>query len=280
VLFRSITFLMPEVHIKKPSITIDKPTTRNIIKLKPREEKVEEKSVEKVKKQKIDITTLKLISKKFNIEDFDEAEPYVEQEEEEEVINTDDWLARWCIFKNNQQRNFGVVFDQFDYLKKGFINGENLLIAIKKALPLNQLRLSYLMRVMCMCEVDPFKFGADKKTFSVIVSLGQKIKELDDEWFLNILPVMDALSIENKVFKVKKLWDFLVDKDTKTVRLDDLMIEMQAGGVAQDNLRYAREKFYGKASFDLLDYLTYIPLFVHIHQSIIDQPFNRDNQNY
>ena len=133
------------------------------------------------------------------------------------------------------------------------------------------------MRILSLCDQDPFKYGADKKTFSVVLALGKKINELDDEWFYNLLPTLNALSIENKVFKVKNLWNFLVDKETKTVRLDELLIEMQAGGVTQEHLKYAKEKFVGKSYFDLLDYLTYIPLFVHIHQKIIRDPFNQSD---
>ena len=140
------------------------------------------------------------------------------------------------------------------------------------------LKMTYLMRVMGLLDVDPFKFGANKKTFCVIAALGQRIQQLDDEWFRNLLPRLDLKSVENKVFKVKKLWDFLVDQDTKRVRLDDLMIEMKAGGVSNEHIVYAQEKFSDKISFDLLDYLTYVPLFIHIHEKICINPFNQNDQ--
>ena len=90
-----------------------------------------------------------------------------------------------------------------------------------------------------------------------------------------MLPQLDLSTIENKVFKVKNLWNFLVDRSTKSIIISELLVEFKAGGVTKEHIEFAREKFKFKYSFDLLDYLTYIPLFVFIHDRIIKNPLEK-----
>ena len=58
------------------------------------------------------------------------------------------------------------------------------------------------------------------------------------------------------------------------IDIEDLMIEFEAGGVTPEHLAFARSKFSNKSHFDLLDYLSYIPLFVYIHDRIVRNPLN------
>lgn len=70
------------------------------------------------------------------------------------------------------------------------------------------------------------------------------------------------------------MWSVLADKTTKTIQIDDLMIEFGAGGVTPEHVAFAKEKFAEKSQFDLLDYLTYIPLFIFIHDRIVANPLD------
>ena len=90
-----------------------------------------------------------------------------------------------------------------------------------------------------------------------------------------MLPQFDLSTIENKVFKVKNLWNFLVDRTTKSIIISELMVEFEAGGVTKEHIEFAKQKFSFKYSFDILDYLTYIPLFVFIHDRIIKNPLEK-----
>ena len=266
---------LPELVKKAEPLNII-PTAKSVIRTTP---KIDKKSPKEPtpppKRPHIDVNSLRPKFTKHIV--FDKEEP----EEEEEVtldgngFDYDDWLAKWIIFKEGQLRRFESIFTEFDFMDKGFMNGESLIYALERCFTLNNLKMTYLMRVMSLLETDPFKYGANKKMFCVIAALGQRIQHLDDDWFHNLLPRLDVESVENKVFKVKKLWNFLVDIDTKRVKLKDLMIEMRAGNVTNEHIQYAEEKFSEKPSFDLLDYLTYIPLFIHIHEKIVLDPFNK-----
>ncbi len=49
------------------------------------------------------------------------------------------------------------------------------------------------------------------------------------------------------------------------------MIEFEAGGVTKEHIEFARNKFSDK-SFEISDYITYIPLFLTIHNRIVKDP--------
>lgn len=73
---------------------------------------------------------------------------------------------------------------------------------------------------------------------------------------------------------LQKLWECNVDPDTNTIPLDQLCIELRAGGISQDHEQEVREKLGHLKALDLLDFLTYIPLFIMIHESVVDNPFD------
>jgi hypothetical protein len=195
-------------------------------------------------------------------------------DENDPNIAPDDWLAKWCIFNPNQLKVLENVFDQFNYTESEFLKGDLIILALNQVLTLNNLQLVYLERVLSLCNMRPFQNGANKRTFCIIAALAQRIDFLDDIWFNGFLPRLDMISVENKLFKVKKLWDYLVNKDTKLIKVYDLLIEMRAGGVTAEHIKHASEKFSGSLFFDLLDYLVYIPLFVLMHETIVQNPLH------
>jgi hypothetical protein len=52
------------------------------------------------------------------------------------------------------------------------------------------------------------------------------------------------------------------------------LIELRAGGISPEHEMEVREKLGHLKALDLLDFLTYIPLFIMIHESVVDNPFN------
>lgn len=65
----------------------------------------------------------------------------------------------------------------------------------------------------------------------------------------------------------------MVNPKTKTFSIYELIIEFEAGCVSKDHIEYAKRKFADKLYFDITDYLTYIPLFLFIHDRIVKNPF-------
>jgi len=272
-----------EIHITELPDLVKKPeplniiqTNKSVIRTTPKiDKKTPKERTPPPKRPYIDIHSLRPKFTKHIF--FEKEEPELEKDVllDQNGSNYDDWLAKWIIFKEGQLKRFESVFHELDYMDKGYMNGESLIYALERCFTLDNLKMTYLMRIMSLLEADPFTYGANKKMFCIIAALGQRIQHLDNDWFNNLLPTLDIESVENKVFKVKRLWNFLVDIDSKRVDLKDLMIEMRAGNVTNEHIQYAEEKFSDKPNFDILDYLTYIPLFIHIHEKIVLDPFNK-----
>lgn len=190
----------------------------------------------------------------------------------------DDWLIKWSILNNASLKRHEDIFDHFDILNIGHLSGPLLVDAITATHKLSNTKMNYLFNVLNLCEIDPFKRGANLKMFKIITSLANKINKLDDEWFYNLLPQLDILSVENKAFKIRSLWNYLVNSKTKSLSIKDLIIEFEAGGVTREHVEYAKKKFEDNLYFDITDYVTYIPLFLYIHDRIIKDPFGKYDQ--
>ena len=65
-----------------------------------------------------------------------------------------------------------------------------------------------------------------------------------------------------------------MDVDTNTIPLPQLCVELQAGGVTETHVAEVQEKLQHLVALDLLDFLTYIPLFILIHQSVVNNPLD------
>jgi hypothetical protein len=199
-----------------------------------------------------------------------------EETEEDEMLPinlVENWLLKWCILKENRTKLCQKAFELHDTNKKGYLVLSELVKAIGSIVNLNNFKFNYLISVLKLCEIQSV---VDVKVFNILTALAFRINYLDDKWFKNVMPQLDLSTIENKMFKVRNLWNFLVDRQTKTINMRDLLIEFEAGGVTHQHVEYAREKFRDKQYFDLLDYLTYIPLFVYIHDRVVDNPFDKN----
>ena len=55
-----------------------------------------------------------------------------------------------------------------------------------------------------------------------------------------------------------------------------LEVELQAGGLTQEHVEFVVDRMNrdGHGFIEFLDYLTYVPLFVDIHDSIFGNPFH------
>ena len=51
-------------------------------------------------------------------------------------------------------------------------------------------------------------------------------------------------------------------------------MELRAGGVSYEHECEVREELAHMDGLDLLDFLTYIPLFIMIHDSVVDNPMD------
>lgn len=191
------------------------------------------------------------------------------------VPSFDDYgfLAKYCIFNRGMLEMYKRTFEVVDDECKGWLNGIEAMIALRGVN--NRLTMQeeeYLYRILEVAGYNISK-GADFKLFSVLAALSHRISAVDD-WMKLLIDTMDFRTLEMKTFMCKRLWECNVDKETNRISLEQLCIELRAGGISEKHEREVREKLGHLKSLDLLDFLTYVPLFIMIHQSVVDNPLN------
>lgn len=86
---------------------------------------------------------------------------------------------------------------------------------------------------------------------------------------------MDMKGMETNTQFCKNLWEACRDADTNLMSREKLMIELKAGGVSPKHELYVQEALtQTDKTLDFLDFLTYIPLFILTHKSIIQNPLD------
>ena len=73
---------------------------------------------------------------------------------------------------------------------------------------------------------------------------------------------------------LQTLWECSFDPATNAIPLDVLCLELRAGGVSYEHECQARRRLAHLGSLGILDFLIYIPLFVMIHESVVDNPLD------
>lgn len=183
------------------------------------------------------------------------------------------FLAKYCIFTKGNIEMYRHAFDAVDEEGIGWLEGQDVMIALRGVNnKLTEAEEEYLYRILELTGYN-ITHGADFKMFSVLAALSQRISALD-HWMKNIIGSMDFKTLEMKMFKCKTLWECNVDEDSNRISLDQLCVELRAGGVSLEHELEVRDKLSHLHSLDLLDFLTYVPLFIMIHESVVNNPLD------
>ncbi|XP_041361461.1 uncharacterized protein LOC121377513 [Gigantopelta aegis] len=119
------------------------------------------------------------------------------------------------------------------------------------------------------------------RLFSVIAALSEKVTQLDPV-IRKLINKFDYNALNVKMDKCKELFSLLIDDELSTPRggasATSLALELTAGGLKPEHVSYVLSKFNreGKGVFDFMDFVTYIPLFIEIHQRIVKDPLCED----
>lgn len=87
---------------------------------------------------------------------------------------------------------------------------------------------------------------------------------------------MDTKVIDISITFCQRLWSSTHDPDTNNLMSKDrLMLELKAGGISPQHEEYVKQALMEQnRGLDFLDFLTYIPLFLLIHRSVVTNPFD------
>jgi len=184
----------------------------------------------------------------------------------------DDFLTKYCIISEGQANYYHRIFKTFDEDNDGFLFPEDVLEALESVNSnlLSDSHISYIYRVLelCDCSLDA---GADFKLFSVVAAFSQRVAVLD-EFAKILISKLDFRELDFKLQRAKRLFLCYVDEAKRTISLEELMLGLTAGGLTAEQKEQTLKVLGKTTALDFLDFLTYIPLFIHIHDHILQDP--------
>ncbi|XP_041452594.1 protein app1-like isoform X15 [Lytechinus variegatus] len=185
------------------------------------------------------------------------------------------WLAQFCILKEEKIRMYRMAFDTVDEDEDGFLNPFETLMALKGitgSSNLSEKEEAYILRVLDLADYN-MSHGTDFKLFSLMAALYQRISSID-KFVKNVIEKMDLQTLDWKIFRAKELFNWCLDEKTRHFKMDRLLIELRAGGVSLEHQQECEDILGPKGPMDMLDFLTYLPLFILMHDSVVDNPLD------
>ncbi|KAK1789958.1 hypothetical protein P4O66_002280 [Electrophorus voltai] len=128
----------------------------------------------------------------------------------------------------------------------------------------------------------PWTFMVSYTALLHVVVWGQGSQVID--FMRSLIIQMDFKSLELRLYKAKQLFLFLLEGQTGgavvpqgCISAEQLLVELKAGGIREEHEEAVRCELRNLHSLDLLDFLAHLPLFIHIHNSVITNPLDDSN---
>ncbi|XP_061662600.1 nascent polypeptide-associated complex subunit alpha, muscle-specific form isoform X2 [Syngnathoides biaculeatus] len=198
-----------------------------------------------------------------------------------------DFLAKYCIFSPEKLREYQKAFEAEDSDADGYISCVQVVDALKRIIPaeiLSEEEEIYVYRILALVDFRVTDGPVDVRLFAVIASLAQKIAGMDD-FMRSLVTNMDFRSLEARLFKVKRLFLFLLEEQRADsgarpgfIGAEQLLLELKAGGVRPDREAAVARELRNLLPLDLVDFLAYLPLFMLIHTSVVANPLDDASQ--
>eukprot|EP00730_Choanoeca_flexa_P000877 TRINITY_DN10378_c0_g1_i1.p2 TRINITY_DN10378_c0_g1~~TRINITY_DN10378_c0_g1_i1.p2 ORF type:complete len:287 (+),score=41.96 TRINITY_DN10378_c0_g1_i1:1661-2521(+) len=187
-------------------------------------------------------------------------------------VNALDYLSKYCILTPEQLRQYRLVFDSLDRSNSGELSHVEVEFGLKTVNKqiITRQELDYVSVVLEVQQVRALNF----RMFAVIAALSERVVGLD-MLVKGLINAMDAHALATKLSKCKDLFYILDERRQGSVDVEDLGHELHAGRISEEHESIIIDKFTedGKDEVDFLDFLTYIPLFLEIHDTINENPF-------
>ncbi|XP_029455542.1 uncharacterized protein LOC115090504 isoform X2 [Rhinatrema bivittatum] len=187
-----------------------------------------------------------------------------------------DFLAKYCIFSQEKLAKYKRAFEAVDTDGDGYLNCLQVLIALKEIVPseaLTDAEELYVYRILEIVDYYVTDGLTDLRLFAVMASLAQKIAALDN-FMRSLIGRMDFKTLELKMYNAKQLFLCNIDSQSKCITVQQFLVELKAGGVSKEHEEAVQKELRHVKTLDILDFLTYLPLFVLIHNSVIANPLD------
>jgi hypothetical protein len=181
-----------------------------------------------------------------------------------EASNCADFLARMCIVPDWKLKSYHAVFDSLKEGGKSTIGWASLQRGLEAICTQNlrHVEIKYTSEVLDLVFDGP---EVTAEQFSTAAALTERISAVGPE----LRTKMRAY--DGNAAKEKAVQMFLIDAgEDGTVSLEDLGLMFDAGRVPAEQKRaIVKEVRKTGNSVNFLDYLTYLPYFVDVHQKIL-----------
>lgn len=187
------------------------------------------------------------------------------------------FLEKYCILTASTTEKYRYTFQHVDDGNKGYLTEEETAYGLRAVNPsLSTSERTYLFRVLEMAG-HRLKKGTSLRLFSILAALSQRVARLD-EWARNMMGEFNYQNLERKLFLCKTLWECNVDETSRQMSLDQMIVELRAGGISPQHEDEVRRKLGALRSLDFFDFLLYVPLFVTIHETVLTDPLSVSRQ--
>ncbi|XP_078272703.1 uncharacterized protein LOC144603403 [Rhinoraja longicauda] len=88
---------------------------------------------------------------------------------------------------------------------------------------------------------------------------------------------MDLNALDLKVYRAKQLFLCNLEAGASTLSVEQFLLELKAGGISREHEENVWQELRHTRELDLLDFLSYLPLFVLIHNSVISNPLDNSS---
>ncbi|XP_041349516.1 uncharacterized protein LOC121368836 [Gigantopelta aegis] len=193
-----------------------------------------------------------------------------------------DFLAHYRLVDKNRlesyARAFGVEDDDLDTI----LTADETRTALEGVPSIQQItekQMDYVLKVLKIDDASQITF----RMFAVISALSERVTQMDP-LAKRLMEICDLLDIQRKMDLYQSMfyWNVNSDRDTNFIKADSLRIELIAGGLNWKQQEYIMERLqpnnYNEISF--LDYICYIPLFLSMHDNIVNNPLDMSNNKY
>ncbi|XP_078077241.1 uncharacterized protein LOC144499059 [Mustelus asterias] len=149
-------------------------------------------------------------------------------------------------------------------------------MALKEMVPLGALTDAeeiYIYRILESLDYNVINGLTNLRLFAVMASLAQKITK-QDGFMRSLIGKMDFKALELRVDRAKQLFLCNLESESTTISVQQFLLELKAGGISRVHEEEVRKELQHSKTLDLLDFLTYLPLFDLIHNSVVSNPLD------
>nr|XP_039271819.1 uncharacterized protein LOC120346203 isoform X3 [Styela clava] len=196
-------------------------------------------------------------------------------------IYDDSFLEKYCLVDPNHLEYCKKRFHKYDKDKDGYLTSEEVVNLIHKMFSprvLDDVHMCYIFRILETTSYDVFTDKMNLKLFAIVTALAKKISQLDNH-MKYLIGRVNIEVVDWKLCRARQLFEQTMRRNAQgnyRVPMESLWLELHAGGISEEHENQARRTLAHMKEMDLMDFLTYLPLFLLVHSQVVKNPLNSD----